>query len=252
MRGRASPSIRLARAPIALAWPAAASQPLAAARAASSLSRRLAPAGLPGRGVVGQDSGCGLGQLSLVGAADPDSLMACGVLRRRSFGVGKHDPKSLSIIYKISLVISLEICYLGLCELSWIRMCWLRPCEVRPARREPSINCSEKGPSRARRALRCSSNTRRSCAVRSTWRQQVSASDEVALILDELAAILRPVVPYFQWRPMLSDPDDERVFETAINGQVDVLMTFNVRDYFPAAQRFDLEVLRPGEFLRRL
>jgi putative PIN family toxin of toxin-antitoxin system len=76
--------------------------------------------------------------------------------------------------------------------------------------------------------------------------------DDVSLILDELAVILRPVVPYFQWRPRLSDPDDERVFETAINGQVDVLVTFNVRDYFPAAHRFNLAVLRPGEFLRRL
>jgi putative PIN family toxin of toxin-antitoxin system len=44
--------------------------------------------------------------------------------------------------------------------------------------------------------------------------------DDVSLILDELAVILRPVVPYFQWRPMLSDPDDERVFETAINDRL--------------------------------
>jgi predicted nucleic acid-binding protein len=50
----------------------------------------------------------------------------------------------------------------------------------------------------------------------------------------------------------LSDPDDERIFETAINGQADVLVTFNVRDYLPAANRFNLAVLRPGEFLRRL
>lgn len=131
-------------------------------------------------------------------------------------------------------------------------MCWLRPYEVRPARREPSINCFVKGPLKGRRALRCSSNMRRSYAVKSTWRRQVSTSEDVALILDELAAILRPVAPYFQWRPMLSDPDGERVFETAINGQVDVLVTFNVRDYFPAAHQFDLEVLRPGDFLRRL
>jgi putative PIN family toxin of toxin-antitoxin system len=76
--------------------------------------------------------------------------------------------------------------------------------------------------------------------------------DEVYLILDELAAILRPVVSYIQWRPMLSDPDDERVFETALNGQVDVLVTFNVRDYLSAANWFNLAVLRPGEVLRRL
>jgi putative PIN family toxin of toxin-antitoxin system len=75
---------------------------------------------------------------------------------------------------------------------------------------------------------------------------------EIDLILNELAGILRPIALYFRWRPLLSDPDDERVFETAINGQADALVTFNVRDYLPAANRFNLAVLRPGEFLRRL
>lgn len=75
---------------------------------------------------------------------------------------------------------------------------------------------------------------------------------DVYLVLDELAAILRPVVPYVQWRPMLSDPDDERVLEAAINGRADVLVTFNVRDYFPAAYQFNVAVLRPVELLRRL
>jgi predicted nucleic acid-binding protein len=75
---------------------------------------------------------------------------------------------------------------------------------------------------------------------------------DVYLVLDELAALLRPVVPYFQWRPILPDPDDERVLEAAINGQADVLVTFNVRDYLPAAHKFNVAVLRPAELLRRL
>jgi predicted nucleic acid-binding protein len=44
--------------------------------------------------------------------------------------------------------------------------------------------------------------------------------DEIDLILNKLSAILWPSVPYFQWRPMLSDPDDERIFETAINDRL--------------------------------
>jgi putative PIN family toxin of toxin-antitoxin system len=78
------------------------------------------------------------------------------------------------------------------------------------------------------------------------------AINDVYLVLDELAAILRPVVPYFQWRLMLSDPDDERVLEAAINGRANVLVTFNLRDYLPAAHRFNVAVLRPAELLRRL
>jgi putative PIN family toxin of toxin-antitoxin system len=75
---------------------------------------------------------------------------------------------------------------------------------------------------------------------------------EVHIILDQLAVVLHPVMTYFLWRSFLRDPDDELVLEAAINGRADVLVTFNVRDYFPAAQYFRLEVLRPAEFLRRL
>ena len=75
---------------------------------------------------------------------------------------------------------------------------------------------------------------------------------EVNVILDQLATVLRPVTTYFLWRSFLRDPDDELVLEAAINGREDVLMTFNVRDYFPAISYFQLEVLRPAEFLRRL
>jgi hypothetical protein len=45
---------------------------------------------------------------------------------------------------------------------------------------------------------------------------------------------------------------DELVLEAAINGRADVLVTFHVHDYSPAAQYFRLEVLRPAELLRRL
>jgi putative PIN family toxin of toxin-antitoxin system len=75
---------------------------------------------------------------------------------------------------------------------------------------------------------------------------------DVHTILDQLAVVLHPVMTYFLWRPFLRDPDDELVLEAAINGRADVLVTFNVGDYFPAAQYFRLEVLRPVELLRRL
>jgi putative PIN family toxin of toxin-antitoxin system len=76
--------------------------------------------------------------------------------------------------------------------------------------------------------------------------------DDVHTILDQLAAVLHPVMTHFLWRPSLRDPDDECVLEAAINGRADVLVTFNVSDYFPAARYFRLEVLRPAELLRRL
>ena len=42
------------------------------------------------------------------------------------------------------------------------------------------------------------------------------------------------------------------LLELAANGHADVIVTVNVRHFVPAAWTFGLEVLRPGEFLRRL
>jgi predicted nucleic acid-binding protein len=76
--------------------------------------------------------------------------------------------------------------------------------------------------------------------------------EDVHTILDQLAAVLHPVMTHFLWRSLLHDPDDECVLEAAVNGRADVFVTFNVSDYFPAAQYFRLEILRPAELLRRL
>jgi predicted nucleic acid-binding protein len=40
-----------------------------------------------------------------------------------------------------------------------------------------------------------------------------------------------PLKAHFLWRPQLRDPGDEMVLETAVNGQADTLVTFNVRDF---------------------
>jgi len=76
--------------------------------------------------------------------------------------------------------------------------------------------------------------------------------EEVGTFLDDLAALLRPVFPYFLWRPLLRDPDDEMVLDAAVNGQAEAIVTFNVQDYLPAARQFQLEVLTPAEALQRL
>ena len=63
---------------------------------------------------------------------------------------------------------------------------------------------------------------------------------------------MEPVDIWFLWRPQLRDPGDELVLEAAVNGQVDALVTFNRRDYMPAADSFGMPVLLPGEMLRRV
>jgi putative PIN family toxin of toxin-antitoxin system len=76
--------------------------------------------------------------------------------------------------------------------------------------------------------------------------------EEVDVLLDMLVAVGTPHTPSFQWRPQLPDPDDEMILELAVNARADAIVTVNTQDFLPAAGTFGVEVLRPGEFLRRL
>lgn len=75
---------------------------------------------------------------------------------------------------------------------------------------------------------------------------------EVEEFISALATMVTPVEIFYLWRPVLKDPDDEFVFETAINGQADVIATFNIKDYREGAKQFAVKILTPGEVLRRL
>lgn len=68
---------------------------------------------------------------------------------------------------------------------------------------------------------------------------------QIMALLDALCAVCRPVDISFLWRPMLRDPDDEMVLETAANGRADRLLTFNER-HFAGADRLGVTVERPG------
>jgi predicted nucleic acid-binding protein len=72
------------------------------------------------------------------------------------------------------------------------------------------------------------------------------------VLLDAIALIAAPVRISYLWRPMLPDPDDDLVLETAVNGHAEVVITFNRRHFEPAAGRFGIEILAPAEAVRRL
>ena len=89
-----------------------------------------------------------------------------------------------------------------------------------------------------------------------TWAEHLQASglsvSEVSALLDAVAAVAVPVKLAFLWRPTLPDPDDDMVLETAVNGGADAIVTFNLRDFASVRERFGIELLRPGEAVRRL
>lgn len=75
---------------------------------------------------------------------------------------------------------------------------------------------------------------------------------EIGRFLDGLAALITPVTPHFLWRPQLRDPNDEMVLEAAVNGHAFAIVTFNQRDFLPAASNFGISVERPSDIIRRL
>jgi len=76
--------------------------------------------------------------------------------------------------------------------------------------------------------------------------------DEVVRFLDGMTYLLTPVTPFYLWRPQLKDPADEIMLETAVNGGADAIVTFNIKHFLPAAAKFGLDVILPGEALRRI
>jgi predicted nucleic acid-binding protein len=70
---------------------------------------------------------------------------------------------------------------------------------------------------------------------------------EVKEILDAVARLVTPVHLSFLWRPLLKDPVDEMVLETAVNGGADRLVTFNLRHFGEAADAFGIKAVLPRD-----
>jgi putative PIN family toxin of toxin-antitoxin system len=75
---------------------------------------------------------------------------------------------------------------------------------------------------------------------------------DVGRILDDLAAVARPVRLAFRWRPRLSDPNDDMVLETAINGSASAIVTFNRRDFVSGTIGFRCAVISPATALQQI
>lgn len=74
----------------------------------------------------------------------------------------------------------------------------------------------------------------------------ISAPD-VQVLLDAFAIVAEPIRISYLWRPVVPDPGDDLVLETAVNGHADVVVTFNRRDFEPVTARFGLQILAPAD-----
>lgn len=89
-------------------------------------------------------------------------------------------------------------------------------------------------------------------AARASGDAKLSA-DQVEAILGAVAHFGVEVPIYYRLRPNLKDENDNMVFECAANFGSDAIVTHNVRDFrTPELKGYGIDVLRPGEFLRRI
>ena len=75
------------------------------------------------------------------------------------------------------------------------------------------------------------------------------SQDDVSDLIDSLCALAKHHPIYFQWRPFLSDANDEMVLELAVSAQCKYIVTHNIAD-FQGVEKFSIQVVTPGAFLR--
>lgn len=81
----------------------------------------------------------------------------------------------------------------------------------------------------------------------------VNISDEaIEDILDYVCATGIRQNVHFLWRPQLTDFKDDMVLEAAVNGQCKYIVTWNVKDFLPAASNWGVNVVTPDAFLKLL
>ena len=74
---------------------------------------------------------------------------------------------------------------------------------------------------------------------------------QIDAILDMICQRSHEQRIFFNWRPFLSDPDDDMLVELAIAAQAQIIVTSNLRDLEPA-KALGIRVLELGQFLRIL
>lgn len=76
--------------------------------------------------------------------------------------------------------------------------------------------------------------------------------DDIKELLDYHCQVGKLAAIRFQVRPSVADPDDELVLEAAIATGSEWIVTYNIRDMAAGAAQYGIDVITPGEALRRL
>ena len=75
---------------------------------------------------------------------------------------------------------------------------------------------------------------------------------QIEAVLSALAHYTEETPIYYRLRPNLKDANDDMIFECAANFDAEIIVTHNVRDFRNTELKYPIEVLTPGDFLRRI
>jgi putative PIN family toxin of toxin-antitoxin system len=78
------------------------------------------------------------------------------------------------------------------------------------------------------------------------------AAEGAMVIVKAFCKMGEPVHLAHRLRPQLQDPNDEFVLETAFYGNAEAIVTFNEKDFQPAATSLGIETVSPGKALERM
>lgn len=70
---------------------------------------------------------------------------------------------------------------------------------------------------------------------------------EMFMVVDAIGAVGVHTPLSFRWRPLLHDPNDDMVIETAINGGAELLVTFNLQDFGSVSGQFGCRAVLPSQ-----
>lgn len=90
------------------------------------------------------------------------------------------------------------------------------------------------------------------CTDPKHWTAAGITFDEANNFVNAVANLIEKVQTHYLWRPMLKDPKDEMVLETAVNGRAKSIVTINVRDFGTSPHMFNIDVVTPSFCLKEL
>ena len=77
------------------------------------------------------------------------------------------------------------------------------------------------------------------------------AHSEIDSFLDNICKIGSFKKIHYLWRPFLPDPKDDHVLELAVASQVNVITTFNHKD-FKGSEQFGVKIIGPKQLLEEI